>query len=326
MIQRPLEVVKYENQKEAPVSIDLSGCRILLAEDRPENQELDGFVLRKYGAEVKIAANGREAIDSVLAADGDQPFDAILMDMQMPVLDGYASTRILRKRGYTTPIIALTAHAMIGDREKCLAAGCDDHVSKPIDTLQLLGTIARLVRDTEEPIAQKSGLQNEWDGLQTPPQESDTPVQFESSGRAATGPSDAVVTGPGNPLQHTGESKAGEPANELPIDFDALLRRCLGNQTLAESLLQKFQIRVESDFEQLELGIATGDADAVRKLAHGLKGAAANLSAEGVRRAAARLELLADENDLGEAIVCLEVLKLEWDRCQIFMPTLVQLS
>ena len=133
----PLEVVKYENQKEAPVSIDLSGCRILLAEDRPENQELDGFVLRKYGAEVKIAANGREAIDSVLAADGDQPFDAILMDMQMPVLDGYASTRILRKRGYTTPIIALTAHAMIGDREKCLAAGCDDHVSKPIDTLQL---------------------------------------------------------------------------------------------------------------------------------------------------------------------------------------------
>jgi HPt (histidine-containing phosphotransfer) domain-containing protein len=100
----------------------------------------------------------------------------------------------------------------------------------------------------------------------------------------------------------------------------------LGNQTLAESLLQKFQIRVESDFEQLELGIATGDADAVRKFAHGLKGAAANLSAEGVRRAVARLELLADENDLGEAIVCLEVLKLEWDRCQIFMPTLAQLS
>ena len=123
-----------------------SGCRVLLVEDGLDNQRLISLVLRKAGADVTVAENGELGVHAVAAARAiRQPFDLILMDMQMPVLDGYAATGRLRREGDTTPIIALTAHAMNGDRQKCLDAGCDDYAQKPIDRAALLQLMRKYI-------------------------------------------------------------------------------------------------------------------------------------------------------------------------------------
>jgi signal transduction histidine kinase/CheY-like chemotaxis protein len=119
----------------------LVGSRILLAEDGVDNQRLISFHLRKAGAQVEIAPNGAAAIER--ANVGRTGPDVILMDMQMPEMDGYEATQRLRAAGCTTPVIALTAHAMGGDRERCIAAGCDDYLGKPIDRSKLLEVCAR---------------------------------------------------------------------------------------------------------------------------------------------------------------------------------------
>jgi PAS domain S-box-containing protein len=121
-----------------PDSILLDGARILVAEDGETNRKLFSLVLRHAGATVTMAENGRMALDLALR----EPTDLILMDMQMPVMDGYTATTRLREQGFAAPIIALTAHAMKGDQERCLAAGCSGYLSKPVDAGRLLATIA----------------------------------------------------------------------------------------------------------------------------------------------------------------------------------------
>ena len=124
----------------APALDGLSG-RILLAEDGADNQRLISYFLRKAGAEVEIAENGRIAVEKLTERlSTDEPFDMVLMDMQMPELDGYGAAAKLREMGIRTPIVALTAHAMSGDRERCLNAGCDDYATKPINRPKLVQT------------------------------------------------------------------------------------------------------------------------------------------------------------------------------------------
>ncbi len=130
----------------------LAGLRLLLVEDGPDNQHLISRVLTKAGAHVTIAENGLEGRDCALAArDAQRPFDVILMDMQMPVMDGYIATRQLREAGYRGHIIALTAHAMQQDRKICLDAGCDDYTTKPIDTDKLIELVQAYGMKHERP-------------------------------------------------------------------------------------------------------------------------------------------------------------------------------
>jgi two-component system sensor histidine kinase/response regulator len=120
----------------------LPPCRILLAEDGLDNQRLIVRLLERAGATVTVAADGRQAVQQTLgAAASGQPFDVVLMDIQMPELDGSAATRHLRRRGYSGPIIALTAHVLVGERERCLADGFDAYVSKPVHRTELFQAI-----------------------------------------------------------------------------------------------------------------------------------------------------------------------------------------
>ncbi len=149
MIQNPSEALadNAEGAHPAPATTEPLAYRILLAEDGVDNQRLLSFVLRKAGATIDVVDNGQKAMDAAWdAIRNGRPYDVILMDMQMPVLDGFNATRQLRKGRYAGAIVALTAHAMTGDRERCLAAGCDGYASKPIDRAQLAATIRACVR------------------------------------------------------------------------------------------------------------------------------------------------------------------------------------
>ncbi|MBT9557568.1 MAG: response regulator [Myxococcales bacterium] len=118
--------------------------RILLAEDGPDNQRLITFLLRKSGAEVEVVPNGREALERLRAAEATgTPFELLLTDVQMPVMDGHTLARTLRAEGSRIGIVALTAHAMEGERDRCLEAGCDDYAAKPIERSTLITTCHR---------------------------------------------------------------------------------------------------------------------------------------------------------------------------------------
>ncbi len=123
----------------APAVPPLSGLQVLIADDSPDNRLLLQRMLRSSGAAIKVVGNGAEALQAAM----QNHYDVLLMDIQMPVMDGLTATAELRRRGYDRPIVALTAHAMREERERCLRAGCNDHLSKPISAKGLLQAIAR---------------------------------------------------------------------------------------------------------------------------------------------------------------------------------------
>ena len=133
-------VTVSEDHFEAPI-IRFEPARVLLVEDGETNRKLVHLMLQRKGLDVVDAANGQIGVNLALAQD----FDVILMDMQMPVKDGYTAARELREHGLETPIVALTAHAMNGDEQKCLEAGCTDYLSKPIDESRLIAKLADLI-------------------------------------------------------------------------------------------------------------------------------------------------------------------------------------
>ncbi|MFC4527143.1 response regulator [Dyella halodurans] len=222
----------------------LAGCRVLLVEDNELNQELALELLRQAGIEVSLACNGQEALDQLASG---QRFDGVLMDCQMPVMDGYAAARAIREqlRLPDLPIIAMTADAMTGDREKALAAGMNGHISKPLDVDVMFSKMAQ------------------WF----------TPRRAAASETGRPGPS------------------ADDPMRELPgIDAAGALARCGHNMALYRRLLGMFR-NDYADFRQsFQAARRDADASAACRLAHTLRGSAANIGAQAVAEAAATLE------------------------------------
>ncbi len=139
LIEKSLEQSRPFSDKDNQI---LAGIKILVVDDAPDNQVLISRFLKSAGAEVDVAGNGVEGVEMAMAGD----HKIILMDIQMPQLDGYEATASLRNQGYKPPIIALTAHAFKEERDRCISVGCTDHLTKPVDRRVLIDQVARLVK------------------------------------------------------------------------------------------------------------------------------------------------------------------------------------
>jgi two-component system, sensor histidine kinase and response regulator len=236
----------------------LRGARILLTEDNEINQQIAIELLQESGAIVEVANNGREAVD-ILSGGGERPrFDMVLMDLQMPEMDGFQATARLRAdhRFATLPIIAMTAHATTEERQRCLAAGMNDHIAKPIDPDHLIATVARFHRN-EDP------RQEEVQGQRRP--DTDTP---------------------------TNAAAADDLLHVEGLDARDGLSRVGGNRVLYRRLLCQFIDRHGGAVAEAADALAAGDIARAERAAHSLKGVAGNIGAIGVQATAARLEQL----------------------------------
>jgi two-component system sensor histidine kinase/response regulator len=249
-----------------PVALAFSGMKILLAEDNPVNQKLATRLLQRLGASVQVAANGIEVLQALRQSD----FDAVLMDCQMPQMDGYEATRQLRSRAGQArnpniPVIALTAHALATDRAKCLAAGMNDYLTKPINPAHLRQALTRAL-----------------------------PAIDRSAPHAAA--SGAAL-----------------------FDEQALLTRTDNDGDFARELVHLFIHSSRETLDRLALSLRNGeDPQAVRRLAHSLKGSAATASAAAVAACAANLERWAASPQAAAALHSLDaafrLTVAEWQR------------
>jgi CheY-like chemotaxis protein/HPt (histidine-containing phosphotransfer) domain-containing protein len=259
--------------------------RVLLAEDNPVNQKVARMVLEKLGLEVTVVNNGREAVTAWRAAG----YDLILMDCQMPELDGYEATREIRRaeqsRTYVSrqiksiPIVALTAHAMKGDDDKCREAGMTDYLTKPLDRVKLQACL-------ERHLGKLGG--------------------------------EAPAAG--------AEPAAEVRADAAPVDWTAFLKSMDGDETLARELVDLF---IESGDETLAAilnALGSQDYAAVGEQAHSLKGASANLRATATAQAAARLEAAAKARDIPQIDTLTAALKTEVSRTIDFLRTKIAAS
>ena len=273
----------------------LAGRRILLVEDNELNQEVAIELLRETGVEVDLAVHGVQALAMVQA----RPYDLVLMDMQMPVMDGLTATREIRALGGPAgqvPIVAMTASAMAGDRERCLAAGMNDHLAKPIDPALLMGAL----RQWAVPGA----------GVPSDEVRSGGPagVAMPRSAREDAGAAQAAAQAVATALA----AVAAQPVAGIPVllaepltppspDLAAIalvrgldvvtgLRLAMGRPPLYRALLRRFVDTQADAPERLLAALEANDRVAAERIAHTLKGAAAQIGADLLRREAEALE------------------------------------
>ncbi len=245
------------SQSSPSASRPQQSLRILLAEDNPVNQKVALRQLQSLGYVADVVANGQEVLDLLQRVK----YDLILMDCQMPVMDGYEATRRLRQQergsGHRTVVIAITANAMQEDRERCLQAGMDDYLSKPV-----------LKEDLEKVL-------NHWSKRIT-----------ASTEESANGPASPDPPSPG------GANGDSAPTLPYPIDAAYLDRVTGGDRQFQRELLQVFVQDCQEQLPQLRQAVAAGNAEDLRKIAHRLKGAGANVGAQAFCQAARELEHL----------------------------------
>ncbi len=319
------------------------GLRVLVVEDVVMNQELAREILESKGIAVSLANNGEEGVTAV--AQGD--FDLVLMDMQMPVMDGCQASEGIRRFNRKLPIIAMTANAMAADRNKCLAAGMNDYVTKPINTDELFTVMARWVKPAQSPPSppvqgQPTAPQPATPEPATPeptaqqPTLTRSPTQSYPASISATAvPS--VTAGPGTPAAvlppgasadatpraAPARGASSQPA-ALPASLPGLaiaegLKRCVGNTGLYLRFLSDFRRDQSTSGESFRAFIEAGDMASVKALGHKLKGLAGNLAAREVSAAAAALE---KAPSAAEATLALTVFEAE---LQTFLSSIGQL-
>jgi CheY-like chemotaxis protein len=240
-------------------------------------------MLRSAGYDCDCVSNGKVAIEVITRGI----YDLVFMDCQMPEMDGFEATRRIRENETDNnedagervriPIIALTAHAMKGDREQCLAAGMDDYLSKPLDPERVIATVEKWLDPS---------LRNPQKQIKA--EESTTPAAEEEAVEMAT--------------------------TWDPIDYEKLIKQWNGKVEFVEKILQTFNVEAKSDLGAIEEALSKEDAKELAGCAHRLKGAAATIGAEAMRQEAALLEALGREGNLGKAQGRIKKLALEYER------------
>jgi CheY-like chemotaxis protein/HPt (histidine-containing phosphotransfer) domain-containing protein len=288
------------------------GLRILLAEDHPVNQKVAARMLEGMGHHVVVVDDGRQAVDALDTSD--VAFDVVLMDVQMPVMDGFEAVAALRARTHRpwVPVIALTAHAMKGDRERCIAAGFDDYLAKPIRSADLRDLLKTLVCEAR-PATTSSG---EGSVGPTPsPQVNHSSVFRE--GEVPVEPSlhpGSAGASPSRKPEHASE-KCSHPSDDRPVAFlEGLIERCGGDEEFARELIVSFLESgvqsVSAMFEALE----AEDASRLAWEAHGFKGASLTLGAQELADICKRLEAAARRGNLAEARSDSVAFKSAWEQ------------
>jgi PAS domain S-box-containing protein len=242
--------------------VNLMGLRALLVEDNDINQQIAVELLEGVGATVDIASNGREAVDRLIGGPIPPPYDVVLMDLQMPVMDGHKATATIRAdaRFNDLPIFAMTAHATLEERDLCLASGMSGHIAKPIDPALLFDILGKVARRSAGAVS------------------TDTSTR-DGAGRATTAEL-AAVDG---------------------LDSGDGLRRVGGNHKLYMKLLREFASHQAYAVEQIRTALATNDIESATRVAHTLKGVAGNLGAGPVQTAAAAVESLLRDRAAADA-------------------------
>jgi two-component system, sensor histidine kinase and response regulator len=246
---------------EEAVATRLRGARILLTEDNEINQQIAVELLEGVGATVQVANNGREAVEQLTASP--TAFDLVLMDLQMPEMDGHQATAKIRSdpRFANLPILAMTAHATIEEQQRCLAAGMNDHISKPIDPALLFETVGRFYKPATAaaPSDQSAGSKEE---------------------------------GHGNAQEKPPAAKSQDLPSVEGLDTKDGLTRVASNQKLYLKLLRQFAEQQGPSVEQITTALVHGDTALAERLAHTLKGVAGNIGAKPVQAAAGVVEKL----------------------------------